>query len=119
LHSFAKPGRFVRNSGALLPWFTAGAVLLTAVGLVCGLFFAPADWQQGDSVRIMYIHVPASWLASAGTLAACSFCSLVWRHPLADLTVIEIGPVDAGITGLCLARGRLAAIDPRRPRTPA
>jgi heme exporter protein C len=109
LHRFANPGQFLRISGALLPWFTAWAVLLTAVGLTWGLFFAPADWQQGDAVRIMYVHVPAAWLASAGylALAACSFCSLVWRHPLADLTAAEIGPVGAGFTGLCLATGSL------------
>ena len=109
LHRFANPGQFLRLSGVLLPWFTAGAVLLTAIGLIWGLFFASADWQQGDAVRIMYIHVPAAWLASAGylALAACSFCSLVWRHPLADLTAAEIGPVGAGFTGLCLATGSL------------
>jgi len=96
-------------SGALLPWFTAAAVFLTGVGLIWGLFFAPADWQQGDAVRIMYVHVPAAWLASTGylALAACSVCSLVWRHPLADLAAAEISPVGAGFTGLCLATGSL------------
>jgi heme exporter protein C len=109
LHRFANPGRFLRLSGTVLPWLALGAVTLTAIGLVCGLFVAPADWQQGDAVRIMYVHVPAAWLASAGylALAICSVLSLVWRHPLADLAAAEIGPVGAGFTALCLATGSL------------
>ena len=90
----ANPGRFLRLSGAMLPWLGATGGILTAIGLVWGLFFAPADWQQGDAVRIMYVHVPAAWLASAGYLglAVCSALSFVWRHPLADLAAVEIGP---------------------------
>jgi heme exporter protein C len=109
LHRFANPGRFLRLSGAMLPWLALPGLLLTVAGLVWGLFFAPADWQQGDAVRIMYIHVPAAWLASAGylALATCSVLSLVWRHPLADLAAVEIGPVGAGFTALCLATGSL------------
>jgi len=109
LHRFANPGRFLRVSGAMLPWLTVGAVVLLATGLVWGLFFSPADWQQGDAVRIMYVHVPAAWLASAGymALAACSFASIVWRHPLADIAAAEIGPVGASFTALCLASGSI------------
>jgi heme exporter protein C len=109
LHRFANPGRFLRLSGVVLPWLAAAGVILTAVGLTWGLFFSPADWQQGDAVRIMYVHVPAAWLASAGylALATCSFVSLIWRHPLADLAAAEIGPVGAGFTALCLGTGSL------------
>ena len=109
LHRFANPGRFLRLSGAVLPWLSLAALVLTAAGLSWGLFFSPADWQQSDAVRIMYVHVPAAWLASAGytTLAVCSVLSLVWRHPLADLAAAEIGPVGAGFTALCLATGSL------------
>jgi heme exporter protein C len=109
LHRFANPGRFLRQSGAALPWLAVAGVAVTTLGLVWGLFFSPADWQQGDAVRIMYIHVPAAWLASAGylALALCSFASLVWRHPLADLAATEIGPVGAGFTALCLGTGSL------------
>jgi heme exporter protein C len=109
LHRFANPGRFLRLSGAVLPWLTAGGIGLTALGLGWGLFGAPADWQQGDAVRIMYVHVPAAWLASAGylALAICAVLSLVWRHPLADLVAVEIGPVGAAFTALCLATGSL------------
>jgi heme exporter protein C len=109
LHRFANPGRFLRLSGRLLPPVAVAALVLTVAGLSWGLFFAPADWQQGDAVRIMYVHVPAAWLASAGylTLAVCSAFSLVWRHPLADLAAAEISPVGAGFAALCLATGSL------------
>ncbi len=109
LHRFANPGRFLRISGAVLPWLAAAGVGITAFALAWGLFFAPPDWQQGDTVRIMYVHVPAAWLASAGyfSLAVCAVLSLVWRHPLADLAAQEIGPVGAAFTAICLATGSL------------
>ncbi len=109
LHRFANPGRFLRLSGRVLPWLASGALVLTGIGLVWGLAFSPADWQQGDAVRIMYVHVPAAWLASAGylSLALSSAVALVWRHPLADLAAVEIGPVGAAFTALCLSTGSL------------
>jgi heme exporter protein C len=109
LHRFANPGRFLRLAAAVQPWIGIPGVVLVAVGLCWGLFISPADWQQGDAVRIMYIHVPAAWLASAGyaSLALCSLLSLVWRHPLADLAAVEIGPVGAAFTAICLATGSL------------
>lgn len=109
LHRFANPGRFLRLSGRVLPWLAISGALITGGGLTWGLFGAPADWQQGDSARIMYVHVPAAWLASGGylALAICSVLSLVWRHPLADLAAVEIGPVGAAFTALCLATGSL------------
>lgn len=109
LHRFANPGRFLRLAGVVQPFLTWPAVLLLGGGLLWGLFVSPPDWQQGDSVRIMYVHVPSAWLASAGyaALALCGFSSLVWRHPLADLAAIEIGPVGAAFTAVCLATGSL------------
>ncbi len=109
LHRFANPGRFLRLAARLQPWLNALGLGLTLAGLAWGLFLSPADWQQGDTVRIMYLHVPAAWMASAGyvALAACSFASLVWRHPLADLAAVEIGPVGAAVTALCLVTGSL------------
>ena len=109
LHRFANPGRFLRLASAVQPWLTVSALLLLAIGLYWGLFIAPADYQQGDAVRIMYVHVPAAWLASMGyfMLALCSAASIIWRHPLADLAAVEIGPVGAGFTAICLATGSL------------
>ncbi|MDA8049397.1 MAG: heme ABC transporter permease CcmC [Rhodospirillales bacterium] len=108
-HRFANPGRFLRLSEALLPWLAAGGILLAAVGLVWGAFFSPADWQQGQAARIMYVHVPAAWIALSGylALAGASAASLVWRHPLADLAAAEIGPVGASFAAVCLATGSL------------
>ncbi len=109
LHRTANPGRFLRLGGAVQPALSVLALLLTATGLVWGLFLSPADWQQGDAVRIMYVHVPAAWLGSAGyaALALCGLLSLVWRHRLADLAAAEIGPVGACVTALCLLTGSL------------
>ena len=109
LHRFANPGQFLRLSGKLLPPVAILALLLSVTGIVWGLFFAPSDWQQHDAVRIMYVHVPAAWLASSGymALAIASASSLIWRHPLADLAAVEIGPVGACFTALCLITGSL------------
>ncbi|MFQ3622383.1 MAG: heme ABC transporter permease [Acetobacteraceae bacterium] len=109
LHRFANPGRFMRLSGALLPWLAALGFAVSAIGLVWGLVFAPRDWQQGDTVRIMYVHVPAAWMAMGGYLglAIASFTSLVWRHPLADVAAVAIAPVGAVFTAVCLVTGSL------------
>src|SRR5437879_6260806 len=84
-NSLANPARFMRASGAVLPWLGAGAALTSAVGLGLALFVAPADYQQGESVRIMFIHVPSAWMATSVYLfiAIASAVALVWRHPLA------------------------------------
>lgn len=105
----ANPTRFMRLSARLLPWLFGFGILLTAIGVGGGLFITPPDYQQGDTVRIMYVHVPFAWLASLGYfwLAVCSLASLVWRHPLADLAAVEISPVGAAFTAVCLATGSL------------
>jgi heme exporter protein C len=92
-----------------LPVLWAAAVVVLGAGLAWGLVFSPADWQQGETVRIMYVHVPMAWLAMGGYtgLAVVSAMSLVWRHPLADLTARELSPVGAAATALCLATGSL------------
>ena len=63
LHRFANPGRFMRLADRLLPWTAGLAVAAIALGLYLGLFVAPPDYQQGESVRIMYVHVPSAWMA--------------------------------------------------------
>jgi heme exporter protein C len=109
LHYAANPGRFLRLVRPILPWAAAFSIALTLTGLIWGFAFAPADWEQGTAARIMYVHVPAAWVAMAGyaALATCSFFSIIWRHPLADLAAEEIGPVGAGFTAVCLVSGSL------------
>ena len=85
LHRFANPGQFLRLSGKVLPWLFSFGGILTVVSLVWGFAFAPDDWQQGDTVRIMYVHVPFAWLASAGYLGL-AICSVLSRRPWLVLT---------------------------------
>jgi heme exporter protein C len=109
LHYLANPGRFLRVARPALPWLAVFSLALTATGIIWGYEFAPADWEQGDAARIMYVHVPAAWAAMSGyaALAVCSLFSIVWRHPLADIAAEEIGPVGAGFTFVCLVSGAL------------
>ena len=109
LHRFANPGRFLRIAEAVLPWSAGATALLLAAGLALALFVAPADYQQGDSVRIMYVHVPAAWMALFvyTVIAGASAVALIWRHPLADLVAKASSPVGASFTFLALVTGSL------------
>ncbi|MBI1385318.1 MAG: heme transporter HemC [Rhizobiales bacterium] len=109
MHRYANPTVFMRLSGRLLPWLAGLAALVLAIGLYLGFFVAPADYQQGETVRIMFIHVPAAWLAMAGymVVAASSFGFLVWRHPLADVAAKVAAPLGAGFTLVALVTGAL------------
>ena len=105
----ANPTRFMRLASAILPWTAAATVLLLGGGLYFALFDSPADYQQGESVRIMYVHVPSAWLAMAGytTVAMSSAAALIWKHPLADLIAKAASPIGACFALLCLATGSL------------
>jgi heme exporter protein C len=109
MHRFANPTRFLKLANALLPWLGVAAVLLLGSGLWTGLLRSPADYQQGETVRIMYVHVPAAWLALGGYtgLALSSLAFLVWKHTLADLASRAIAPVGAGFTAIALVTGAL------------
>ena len=109
MHRFANPGRFLRLSRALLPWFAGLSLLGLGVGLYLGLFVSPADYQQGESVRIMYVHVPSAWMALFvyTVMAVASAVALIWRHPLADLAAKASAPIGAGFTFLALITGSL------------
>lgn len=109
MHRFANPGRFQRLADKILPWSAAGAVIALAVGLYMGLFASPPDYQQGESVRIMYVHVPSAWMALFVyvVIALASASSLIWRHPLADLTARAASPLGAAFALLTLVTGSL------------
>jgi heme exporter protein C len=105
----ANPARFMRIFGPLLPWCWAVAILAGGIGLVLALFVSPADYQQGDSVRIMYIHVPSAWMALGAytVIAVFSAIALVWKHPLAHVVAEAAAPLGAGFTAICLVTGML------------
>jgi heme exporter protein C len=105
----ANPNRFMQWSGKILPWCAAATAILLGVGLYLALFVAPPDYQQGESVRIMYIHVPSAWMSTFvyAVMAAASAVALIWRHPVADIAAREAAPLGAGFTLLCLVTGSL------------
>src|SRR6202795_3490297 len=86
LSTLANPARFMRLSSGALPWLGGATLVALVVGLAWSLLLAPPDYQQGESVRIMFIHVPAAWMALSVYLfvAVASAVALVWRHPLAS-----------------------------------
>ena len=105
----ANPTRFMALSARLLPWLWGAAGVLIAYGLFLAFFRAPPDYQQGETVKIMFIHVPSAWLAMAGytLVAISSFGLLVFRHPLADVSAKAAAPIGAAFTALALITGSL------------
>lgn len=108
LFEFANPKKFMDLSGALLPWLIALTVICLALGLGLG-FTTPPDYQQGYTVRLMFIHVPAAWVAmmAYGCMAVASIFGLVNRHPLADMAARAAAPIGAVFTALGLITGSL------------
>ncbi|QPC42327.1 heme ABC transporter permease [Kaustia mangrovi] len=109
MQRYANPTRFMALARTLVPWCAAATVLLFAVGLYGGLVTSPPDYQQGETVRIMYIHVPAAWLAMLvyTVIAVSSAVALIWRHPLADVAGRTAAPIGACFTFLALVTGSL------------
>jgi heme exporter protein C len=107
--TLANPSFFMRLTGRVLPWLAGVTAILLATGLYLSLFVAPPDYQQGETVRIMFIHVPAAWLAMFCymVIAVASIGSLVWRHPLADVAAKTAAPIGAAFTLLALVTGSL------------
>jgi heme exporter protein C len=104
----ANPTRFLNLVDRVLPWLTA----LTAIVFIYGLYRvagAPDDYQQGATVKIMYLHVPAAWLGMMGwgLMTVAAFGTLVWRHPLADVAGKAAAPIGAAFTFICLVTGSL------------
>ena len=108
LADLANPTRFLELSGKVLPWLGAAALIVTALGLVMG-FAAPEDYQQGSTVRIMYIHVPFAWISMMCymVMAVAALGTLVWKHPLADVSLKAAAPIGAVFTALALATGSI------------
>jgi heme exporter protein C len=109
MHGFANPARFLRLARWLMPLLLVSGVALAGGALVWGLFFAPAEGLQGETVRILYIHVPSAWLGMGGwtAIAVASFVELVWRHPLAGIAARASALPGAVYTAFCLVTGSL------------
>jgi heme exporter protein C len=109
LHRFANPARFSRIAAKVLPWSTAATIALFVIGLYFALFASPADFQQGETVRIMYVHVPSAWISMAcyTFIAVMSAVALIWKHPLADIAARAAAPLGVGFTLIVLITGSL------------
>src|SRR5216117_3895086 len=109
LNYLANPARFMRISGAALPWLGGATLVALIVGLAWSLLLAPPDYQQGETVRIMFVHVPAAWMALMvyTSMAAASASAAIFRHPLADMAAKAAAPIGATFCLLALITGSL------------
>jgi heme exporter protein C len=107
MHAYANPLRFQRVADAVFPWVAWAALILTPAALYLALYEAPADYQQGEAYRIMYVHVPAAWMALFGYLvvAGGSAAGFIWRHPLAEVAARAAAPIGAAFTAIALFTG--------------
>lgn len=109
IDKYANPTRFLRLAGLVIPWLGAVTAICLIAGLYMAFFASPADYQQGETVRIMYVHVPSAWIALSSYLGLgiSALFFLVWRHPLADVAARAIAPVGTVFAILTLATGSL------------
>lgn len=109
LNYFANPRRFMKLATVLTPWMAGATVVLASAGLYLGLIASPDDYQQGATVRIMYVHVPAAWMAMFcyTSLAISAAVGLIWKHPVADVAARATAPIGACFTFLALLTGSL------------
>lgn len=109
MHKYASPKHFYPLAGRLIPWMAGVTVALFAAGLYLGLFVAPPDYQQGETVRIMFIHVPAAWMSMFVyvVMATAGAVVLVWNVKLAETMVAACAPIGASFTFLALLTGSL------------
>jgi len=109
LIDLANPTRFLNFAERAMPWLTAATVFAFAIGLEQALFVAPDDYQQGATVKIMFLHVPSAWLGMFGwgLMSIAALGTLVWRHPLADVAAKAAAPIGAAFTFLCLFTGSM------------
>lgn len=109
MHRFANPARFLALARPLTAWLGWSGALLIAAALGGGLAITPPDYLQGETVRILYVHVPAAWLAMAGWggIAAASLSQIVWRHPLAAVAGRALAAPGAVFAAVCLVTGSI------------
>jgi heme exporter protein C len=109
LIDLANPTRFLGFAERAMPWLVAATVFAFAIGLEQALFVAPDDYQQGATVKIMFLHVPSAWLGmfAWGLMSIAALGTLVWRHPLADVAAKAAAPIGAAFTFLCLFTGSM------------
>ena len=108
-HYFANPGRFLRFAQVVFPWVSLTALVCCTLSLILGLGFVPADYQQGDAYRIMFVHVPSAWLGLLiyAIIALSSAAEIIWRHPLASIIARASAPIGLCFTLICLITGSL------------
>ena len=108
-HKLGSPPHFYRIAGKWIPWLTALFLMLLLAGLYGGLIVAPADYQQGDSYRIIFVHVPSAWMSLFiyVVMAFCGGIVIVWRMKLAEVVLISSAPIGASFTFLALITGSL------------
>jgi heme exporter protein C len=109
IHRFANPGRFLHLASQQKPWLAGATAISLAVGLYFALIASRPDYQQGETVRIMHIHVSVAWIAmfACAWVGLVSPAALIWRHPLADVAADAASPVGAVFTLLALVSGSL------------
>lgn len=109
MHAYANPARFLRLARWLTPLFLAGGIVFAGGAMAWGVFIAPADQLQGETVRIVYLHVPTAWLGMGGwtALALASLSELVWRHPLAGVAARAVAVPGAAFAAICLVTGSI------------
>jgi heme exporter protein C len=108
-HLFGSPPHFYRIAGLWMPWLSGIFAVLVIAGLYGGLVVAPTDYQQGESYRIIFVHVPASWMSLFiyMVMAFCGIVVLVWRMKLAEVVLMSAAPIGASFTFLALVTGSL------------
>jgi heme exporter protein C len=108
-HRTASPPHFYALADRFIPWLSGAFIVLLLAGLYGGLYLAPADYQQGDSYRIIYIHVPAAWMSMFiyVLMAVMGGIALVWRLKLAEVMLISSAPIGAAFTLIALVTGSL------------
>src|SRR5215218_7484737 len=104
MHALANPARFLRFARPATTWLLLIGLVFAIAGMAAGLTLTPPDYLQGETVRILYIHVPSAWLGMAGWLgiAVASIRQLVWRHPLAAVAGRGIATAGATFAAICL-----------------